>query len=58
MTVAEKNYYKSQKELLAIVKEVKHFKQFLYGKEFVIKTDHHPLKSIKTKVKPSIRLGR
>ena len=34
MTVAEKNYDTSQKELLAIVKSVEHFKQFLYEKEF------------------------
>ena len=39
MNVAEKNYDTNQKELLAIVKAVEHFKQFLYGKEFVIKTD-------------------
>ena len=58
MTVAEKNYDTSQKELLAIVKAVENFKQFLYGKEFVIKTDHQPLTSIKTKAKPSVRLGR
>ena len=58
MTVAEKNYDTSHKELLAIVKAVEHFKQFLYGKEFVIKTDHQPLIAIKTKTKPSIRLGR
>ena len=29
MTVAEKNYDTSQEELLAIVKSVEHFKQFL-----------------------------
>ena len=52
MTVADKNYDTSQKELLATVKAVEHFKQFLYGKEFVIKTDHQPLTSIKTKAKP------
>ena len=33
MAVAEKNYDQSQKELLAIVKAIEHFKQFLYGKE-------------------------
>ena len=58
MTVAEKNYDTSQKELLAIVKSVEHFKQFLYGKEFIIKTDHQLLTAIKTKAKRSIRLGR
>ena len=44
MTVAEKNYDTIIKELLAIVKAVEHFKQFLYGKEFVIKTDHQAWK--------------
>ena len=57
-TDSAKNYDTSEKKLLAIVKAVEHFKQFLYGKEFVIKTDHQPLTSIKTKAKPSIRLGR
>ena len=58
MTSAEKNYDTSQKELLAIIKAVEHLKQFLYGKNFVIKTDHHPLLPITTKSKPSVRLGR
>ena len=58
MTAAEKNYATSQKELLAIVKAVEHFRQFLYGKEFIIKTDHAPLISIKTNSKPSARIGR
>ena len=58
MTNAEKNYDTSQKELLAVVIAVDHFRPFLYGKEFIIKTDHHPLTSIKTKSKPSVRLGR
>ena len=58
MTNAEKNYDTSQEELLAVVKALDHFRQFLYGKEFIIKTDHHPLTSITTKSKPSGRLGR
>ena len=58
MTSAERNYDTSQKELLAVIKSVEHFKQFLYGKEFVIKTDHHPLTSIAKKSKPSVRFGR
>ena len=51
MTNAEKNYDTSQKELLTVVKAEDHFRQFLYGKEFVIKTDHHPLTSNYNKVK-------
>ena len=58
MNAAEKNYATSQKELLAIVKTVEHFRQFLYRKEFTVKTDHAPLTSIKTNSKPSARIGR
>ena len=50
-TVAEKNYDTCQKELIDIVKVVELFKQFLYGKELFIKTDHQLLTSIKTKAK-------
>ena len=57
-TSAKKNYYSSQMELLAVIKAVEHFKQFMYVKIFIIKTDHHPLTSITTKSKPSVRLGR
>ena len=52
MAVAEKNYDTSQKELLAIVKAV-NISNSIYGKEFIIKTDHQPLTAIKTKTKPS-----
>ena len=41
-----------------MVKSVDHFKQFLDGKEFEIKTDHAPLTSFKTKATPSVWLGR
>ena len=58
MNAAEKNNATSQKELLAILKAMEHFRQFLYGKEFIIKTDHAPLTSIKTNSKPSARIGR
>ena len=58
MTIAEKNYETSQKELLTIAKSVEHFKQFLYGKEFIIRRDHQPLTAIKTKSKHSIRLEK
>ena len=38
MNVTEKNYATSKKELLALVKTVENFRQFLYRKEFIIKT--------------------
>lgn len=36
----EKNYCVARKELLAVVKAVKHFQPYLYGGQFKLKTDH------------------
>lgn len=40
---AETNYSDFQKELLAIIWAVKHFRCYLYGRHFIIITDHRPL---------------
>ena len=55
---AEKNYPTSEKVLLAIVKSVEHFSKFLYGKKFIIRTDHRPLSWIMNTAKPASRLAR
>jgi len=40
---AEQNYNTIEKELLAIVWAVKHFRPYVYGTKFLIITDHKPL---------------
>lgn len=40
---AEQNYPTIQKELVAIVWSVKYFRPYLFGRRFIIQTDHKPL---------------
>ena len=39
----EQNYCTTRKEMLAIVKAVKHFRHYLLGRRFTIRTDHSSL---------------
>ena len=57
-TPAQKNYATSEKELLAIVKAVEHWRNYLFGRKFIIYTDHQPLTWLVTKKNPHPRLER
>lgn len=52
----ELNYSTIEKELLAIVWAVGHFRPYLFGRRFIIHTDHRPLVYLFSMVNPSSRL--
>jgi len=43
LSAPEKNYCTTRKELLAVVKAVKHFRPYLYGRSFRLRTHHASL---------------
>jgi hypothetical protein len=47
MTECQRRYSVMEKECLAIIWAVGKFQAFLFGREFVIETDHHPLACIR-----------
>jgi transposase InsO family protein len=49
---AEKNYCVTRKELLAVVFYVKHFKQYLLGRSFLVRTDHSALQWLRHTPEP------
>lgn len=55
---SERNYCTIEKELLAIVWAVKHFRPYLYGRKFKIFTDHRPLIYLFGMANPSSRLTK
>jgi hypothetical protein len=44
LTKTERKYCVTRKELLAVVHFVMHFRHFLYGKTFTVRTDHNSLR--------------
>ncbi|MGL5772511.1 MAG: reverse transcriptase domain-containing protein, partial [Bacteroidales bacterium] len=54
----QKNYSVTDKELLAVVKSIEHFRRFLVGKRFILRTDHKALEYMSTCKNPTARLLR
>lgn len=55
---AERNYSTIERELLAIIESCKHFRPYLFGRLFLIETDHKPLVWLFSLKDPSSRLVR
>ena len=49
---AEKNYSQLEKEALAVVYGVGKFHNYLYGRQFVIQSDHQPLSYLFSNTRP------
>jgi hypothetical protein len=54
----QRKYHISEKELMAIVFSIEHFKQYLYGSKFLVNTDHQALIHIHRTKKNHPRLQR
>ncbi|XP_067942847.1 uncharacterized protein [Watersipora subatra] len=58
LTPLERNYCVTQRELLAVVKAVKHFWPHLYGQELFLRTDHASLQGLCKRREPSKQVTR
>jgi predicted aspartyl protease len=58
LTRAERVYCTTRKELLAIVFGLKQFRQYLLARQFVIRTDHAALQSLRKSPEPIGQQGR
>ena len=52
LTRQEKNYCVTRRELLAVIYFVKHFRPYLLGRKFLIRTDHAALKWLRNMPEP------
>jgi len=58
LSPAERNYCTTRKELLAVIKSVKHFRPYLYGRRFRLHTDHASMIWLCKRAEPSSQVAR
>ena len=58
LNCAKRQYCVTRKELLAMMKSIRHFHCYLYGKSFVLRTDHAALQSLLNFKCPERQLAR
>lgn len=54
----QQNYPIGELELFAIIESLKHFRYYLHGHHFILRTDHSSLLSLRNKTEPSTRIAR
>ena len=52
------NYCTTRRELLAVVRAVKHFRPYLYGRKFLVRTDHASLTWLMSQREPEGQVAR
>lgn len=55
---SERNYCVTRRELLAVVLAVQHFKPYLYGRRFLLRTDHASLLWLRRRKEPEGQIAR
>jgi len=58
LSPTERNYCTIRKELLAVIKSLKHFRPYLYGRRFRLLKDHASLIWLCKRADPSSQIGR
>ncbi|KRZ75580.1 Retrovirus-related Pol polyprotein from transposon 17.6 [Trichinella papuae] len=58
LTNAERRYYVTRKELLALVWSIKEFRPYLYGQHFDVRTDHSCLRWLRNFKEPEGQVAR
>jgi len=58
LSTAERSYCTTRKELLAVIKSVKHLRPYLYGRRFRLRTDHASLIWLCKRAEPSSQVTR
>lgn len=58
LSKTEQNYLAQERELLAIVHALKHFRGYIEGSPVLVQTDHESLKNFKTQAQVNKHLGR
>ena len=58
LTSSQRNYCTTRKELLAVVRFTRHFRHYLLGRQFTVRTDHHSLAWLMRFKQPQGQLAR